>query len=232
MIISHKYKFIFIKPQKTAGTSVELMLSRICGPDDVITPLGFDPDPNVREKHHAKPPQNFKRSKPLNHWTLGETFWFLTRGRKPHLNYREHLTADTIRTYVGDDVWNSYLKISIVRNPWDHALSQYFWMKKYNFGGVDDDFKNYLLNIYKVQWPYLNSKDKYCNDYVLRFENLSSGLLELEKLIGVNLSGLKLPVTKKSSSNLSSYRSHYNTECSNIVFEKNISLLHYFKYDF
>lgn len=67
MIILHKHQFIFIKPQRTAGTSVELLLSRICGPDDVITPLGFDPDPNVREKHKAKAPQNYKRPRKLNH---------------------------------------------------------------------------------------------------------------------------------------------------------------------
>jgi hypothetical protein len=74
MIISHKHKFIFIKPQKTAGTSVELMLSRICGDKDVITPLGFDPDPNVREKHNATPPQNYYRKKPFKHWKISEMY--------------------------------------------------------------------------------------------------------------------------------------------------------------
>ncbi|MEM7193183.1 MAG: hypothetical protein AAF405_10065, partial [Pseudomonadota bacterium] len=39
MIISHKHKFIFLKTKKTAGTSVELALSQICGESDVITPL-------------------------------------------------------------------------------------------------------------------------------------------------------------------------------------------------
>jgi hypothetical protein len=42
MIISHKHKFIFIKPQKTAGTLIELMLSRICGVKDIISTLDFN----------------------------------------------------------------------------------------------------------------------------------------------------------------------------------------------
>ena len=39
MIISHEHKFIFLKTKKTAGTSIELALSQLCGPDDVIPPI-------------------------------------------------------------------------------------------------------------------------------------------------------------------------------------------------
>src|SRR5207245_10127827 len=39
MIISNKYKFIFIKTTKTAGTSIEVFLSKQCGPMDILTPI-------------------------------------------------------------------------------------------------------------------------------------------------------------------------------------------------
>ena len=39
MILSHKHRFIFVKGSKVAGTSAELALSAICGPDDIITPV-------------------------------------------------------------------------------------------------------------------------------------------------------------------------------------------------
>jgi hypothetical protein len=39
MIINHRYKFIFLKTRKTAGTSIESALSQFCDSNDIITPI-------------------------------------------------------------------------------------------------------------------------------------------------------------------------------------------------
>ena len=39
MILSRENRFLFVKGSKVAGTSLEVLLSDICGPNDIITPI-------------------------------------------------------------------------------------------------------------------------------------------------------------------------------------------------
>jgi hypothetical protein len=53
MIISHKHKFIFIKTQKTAGTSIEIYLSQQCHDGDITTPISPYVSPHVARNHEG-----------------------------------------------------------------------------------------------------------------------------------------------------------------------------------
>ena len=234
MIISYKHKFIFIKPQKTAGTSVELMLSRICGDKDVITPLGFDPDPNVREKHNATPPQNYYRKKPFKHWKISEMYHHFFKNKKTNSNYWEHLNADLIRQYVGDDIWHSYKKVSIVRNPWDHAVSWFKWQEIRGIGGTTKgEFKKYLINNYRSTWPYYTIKHGFYDiDFMIKFENIDQDIEELLKLLDIK-EKLILPKTKNKIREKKDYRDFYTSiKMRDIVYEKALPVVDKFKYNF
>ncbi|MES2496505.1 MAG: hypothetical protein V4618_10335 [Pseudomonadota bacterium] len=39
MIVSFAHRFIFVRGRKVAGTSIEMALSTICGPDDIVPPM-------------------------------------------------------------------------------------------------------------------------------------------------------------------------------------------------
>lgn len=128
MIISHRHRFIFIKTQKTAGTSIELALACICGPEDVITPL-VDPDDRSlrdtigpacrRDQHHYVP---WRALEPLD---VARAIW-----RRQRPQFSNHAGAAEIRRHVPSPVWNSYYKFCVERNPWDKAVSLYFWWRR------------------------------------------------------------------------------------------------------
>ena len=109
MIISHKYKFIFIKTRKTAGTSIEVFLSGVCGENDVVGPLG-----PAEESHR---PRNYKNLRGLNVHT-------------------EHAAAGRIKSCISKSVWNNYFKFCVERNPWDKAISYYYSRKYYAVSAI------------------------------------------------------------------------------------------------
>jgi hypothetical protein len=53
MIISHEHEFIFVKTEKTAGTSMEVYLSNHCGPLDVVTPIIPHVEPHVSHNYEG-----------------------------------------------------------------------------------------------------------------------------------------------------------------------------------
>lgn len=125
MLISHRYKFIFIKTKKTAGTSIEIALSRYLGPDDVITHISPE-DEVLRAAPEYRGPQRFFvpwRSVSLAEWEQ----WLRTRQRPYFYN---HMPARDIRARLPANIWNSYFKFCLERNPWDKVVSWYFWEHK------------------------------------------------------------------------------------------------------
>ncbi|MGD0191535.1 MAG: hypothetical protein ABSD74_12410 [Rhizomicrobium sp.] len=62
MIFSKQHDFLFIKGRKIAGTSVEMALSTICGPDDIITRI-TPIDELERLKRGGKGAQNYSRDR-------------------------------------------------------------------------------------------------------------------------------------------------------------------------
>ena len=109
MIISHKHRYIFVRPRKVASGSVQISLSRSCGHEDVISGgevfrPGVDTD-------------NFGVMSEKNTEAFTDTVDQL----------HGHYLPGTIREKVGTDIWNEYFKFTTIRNPWDLIVSFLHW---------------------------------------------------------------------------------------------------------
>src|SRR6185312_12550479 len=113
MILSHKYRFIFLKTRKTAGTSVEVSLARCCGPRDVLTPVC--PEGEALRGGLGLGPRN--HGPPLRQYGLRDWLRLLLKGRPmPGSWFYNHMPAREVRARVGARVWDSYFKFCFERD--------------------------------------------------------------------------------------------------------------------
>ena len=125
MIISHKHKFIFVKTHKTATQSFFNVIKSHLGPDDV----------SVGDERVADDTYNLGR--PTEEWRFVDTSLNIDQKFSTGKTAREikdymgnHIPWFVIKDVVGDDIWNSYTKISIDREPKDRLLSLFYFLEK------------------------------------------------------------------------------------------------------
>ncbi len=193
MIVSYKHRFIFVKTVKTAGTSVEISLSRYCGKKDIITPIAED-DEKIRTRFNQYP-RNYS----------GTIFFFLRKylelkiKGKPSRTQKfwNHMSATDIKKTVGSDIWESYFTFSIVRNPFDEVISRYFWHKKMH--NIDLDLDTFIFKKAHIgqNWDIISDGNLILLDYVARYEHLSEEIVKITKKVGIEFDGW-MPSAKAS----------------------------------
>jgi len=176
MILSHEHRFIFLKTNKTAGTSVEIALSRVCGPEDVITPISRK-DEILRKELGGIGPQNYR-----------------IPGRPRYYN---HMSACEVIELSGEDVWNEYFKFCIERNPWDRVISLYYFNhKKEPRPSISEFIRSGELQILKKRGIALYTLGgEICVDRIIDYAHLEQELDEIRRELKIP-EPLKLPRAK------------------------------------
>ncbi len=204
MILSHKYNAIFIKTKKTAGTSIEVYLSQFCVPRDIITPVGLE---EATADHH---PQNYRGvwnpfpeyihiKKTTTPWqkecgSALKSFAQLGKLRK----YYNHIPAFRVMNRTSPTVWKSYFIFTVERNPWDKALSQYYWKARHRSHYTFEDFVeegDVGINYPRYTHPHTG---ELLVDYILYYNQLNDELQKVFDYIKVPFSG-SLGVRAKTS---------------------------------
>lgn len=203
MILSHAHRFIFIKTAKTAGTSIEIALSKFLGPEDVLTPTSSRDDAD-RRISGGRLPQNYRRTRAQ--YTPLDLPRLVLQG-VPKARFHKHMGASEIRSLISKQTWNSYFKFCVERNPWERAISLYYWRKKAGLEGSLAEFvaSGALKDLRNKGWNLYTIDGKTAVDHILRFEDLERELEQVRQRLG--LSGpLELP---RAKGNARTDRRHY-----------------------
>jgi len=225
VIISHIHKYIFIKSAKTAGTSVEAALSQYCSGEDVVTPLGdyrINRDGKGQWVHRAMNARDFQ----------------------------QHQWAITIREKVAPEIWNSYFKFSIARNPWDRVVSLFTWKARNDpslrpekrllhrlgvpfdeIGQTRNLFSQFVQEDWQTNDRFYLIHGQLCVDFVIRYEHLLEDLDTVCKQVG--LPTLALPRLKSGiRPGEYHYSQYYDDQSKGIVADRHQNDIRLFGYNF
>lgn len=228
MIVSHEHKFIFLKTKKTAGTSIELALSALCGDADVITPL-TEIDEVLRAGGRGA--QNWR----LHGWWRSPRPFFKRRFLKftaEDYGFYNHMPAEQARALLNDDkAWRGYFKFAFDRNPWDRQVS--FYHHRYRRQSEPPPFASFIKGDARAR---INNYEIYsiggdvAVDFVGRYERLEEDLKHALGQVGLTLDQA-LPRAKTTfRQSAKPYRDYYDSDTRAIVgdwYSREIALLDY-----
>lgn len=198
MIISHKYKFLFIHCRKVAGSSIKNTLWPYLGDEDVVIGsldeiLKNGHALNSKAKKTLFHPRalNVTRKAFLEKFLHGDTHRYRNlvntavkaKYKKTLFINPVHSPAEAVRRYFPYE-WENYYKFCFVRNPFDQALSEYFYQVRSL--GRDVSFSHFLKAMtgeisdskivphgFKNNWPLFTIDNKLAVDFVGDYKNLS-----------------------------------------------------------
>lgn len=222
MIISFKYKFIFIKPYKAAGSSIESYLHPYLNAEDILT---------SSEDHRG-----------INCWgdfdTNGLDYFFdekdLEKKIKFKLRYFAHMPIWLVKERLKPlsdklnyDIFKNFYKFGVIRNPFDTIVSHYYWINSLNNHNAKSiTFKEILKELESNKYPnydLLNLNklmdknfDEVLCDKIIKYEDLNKDLSLVFNKLGVPFDG-KLNIFKKKSNRNENYRKFFNNDTKKII---------------
>lgn len=163
MLVSHKYKFIFIKTRKTAGTSIEVDLSKLMADEDIVTPIFPVVDGHIPRNHEG-----------------------------PHgsgIRFYNHMPALEVRQLLASSQFDGYFKFCVEREPVDKCISHYSMLKNSTWHNQRDGsltWENYLRqhNFPVDSRLYLDQDGKLMVDKIVKYENLNAELSVIGERLG------------------------------------------------
>jgi hypothetical protein len=206
VIISHKYKFIYIKNVKVAGSSVESFFGRFCINPEKI----YKYDDAIKQSID-------------DYGIIGSRSEYV----KEKDIWKNHISAKEIKTILGNDTFNTYFKFAVIRNPYDVIVSMYYWEKS------KLPFKQYAKTKIVDNLDRCSINGESVCDYYIRYENLLEDIVNVCKLLKIdNYDINNLPNHKSNIRPKNNYKNYYDEETRKNVYNNHKHIFEKFGYEF
>lgn len=215
MLISHRYKFIYFKTVKTAGTSIETALEKYCLPE------GHDDVPVVTPKIETEAGVIGARG----HFAETE-------------HWRNHMQAADIRRGVSPEVWDGYYKFCNLRNPWDKTVSWFHFknpaMKGKSHDEIVTTFRTWLRAAHSIgqdQKIYMIENVPVMDDYI-HYESMADDFDRICNNLGLEPGAIPRHKTKERGQKKIPYQQYYDAATRNIVANRYKTAIAHFDWAF
>jgi hypothetical protein len=221
MVISHAHRFIYLKTWKTASTSVQAALATVCGKHRIII-----------DEANVDIVLGSDRPHPMAYGPAARLAFRADGG---------HSLPATVRSFVGEEAWNTYYKFSFVRNPWDTYVSGYWWRKSgsvpEHFEDIKQHFKQWLLDGNgRRNYAIISIDGVVVADFIGRYENLGADFKKAFEPLHMEPPALPSKVEPKSKGSFrlrdEPYQEYYDDESRAYVAEADRPLIERFGYQF
>ena len=186
MIVSYSRGFIFVKTKKTAGSTVEAVLSAACGPQDIITKEdaykypGSDAGWDGRELFRARNRARREREQQQEEDGADRV------NKRAAGGFYSHMSAQEARSRLDPEFWNSALKLTIERHPYEKAVSlAYYRVAKKG----ETDIAQYLDRVVRkgayATHPLWLIDGEIAVDEIIRQERLKDDLERIGMRLGI-----------------------------------------------
>ena len=215
MLLSPKYRFLFVHIAKTGGTSVRSALQRLRWRDPWYWPM-------------------FLCSR-FSHWS----------GHRLATKLPRHAKIVAAKELLPEEFFRQLFKFAFVRNPWDLQVSSFHHIlrERPHYLGGHEDFASFLRwkldparpyqyhldTSIELQTDYLiDLRGEVIVDYIGRYESLEADFNRACQRIGIRPP--PLPHRRQARDRRADYRSYYTDDTAELVletFRKDVELLGY-----
>jgi hypothetical protein len=214
LLLSLRYKFLFVHIAKTGGTSIRATLNRYRWHDPYYLPQLI--------------------CSRVSHLT----------GHRLGCKFPRHAKIVAAKEMLPRELFESLFKFAFVRNPWDLQVSSFHHIRRErpHLMAGHDDFDSFLLYKFDPRRPYqfhidtaierqsdylIDLRGKVLVDFIGRYENIAADFREACRRIGIEAPPLS---HRRRAKHRSDYRSYYTDATAELIaerFKRDIDLFDY-----